>query len=76
MNEEECVSLIQRFCANTVSFIDTDAEPIILEGIAYVWQRNHEWSDEFTANVIAMLLGNYSAMSEKPPDGDLYESPF
>jgi hypothetical protein len=76
MSDEEAVTNIQRFFANTVSMIDIDSEPIILEGIAYVWQRNHEWSDDFTASVIALLLGNYSIKTERPPDEDLYENPF
>lgn len=76
MNDEEVVRRIQRFYANAVTVIDTDAEPIILEGIAYVWQRNYEWSEDFTASVIALLLGNYSSKTERPPDEDLYENPF
>jgi len=57
MSDEEAVTNIQRFFANTVSMIDIDSEPIILEGIA-------------------LLLGNYSVKTERPPDEDLYENPF
>lgn len=76
MHEEDFVTEIQRFFANSVSLIDFTAESVILEGMAYVWQRNYGWSEDFTATVIALLLSNHAGTVERPPDEDLYENPF
>lgn len=73
MNEaEQSVVVIQRFVSKTLMIIAPHNEPIVLEGLAYVWQKNHQWSDQFTATVIAMLIGNASPDIEKPP----YEEEF
>jgi hypothetical protein len=76
MNTHDVVEEIQRFIAKSITWIDLAAEPIVIEGIAYVWQRNNEWSDEYTATIIAMLLGNFAPSFEEAHDSELYENPF
>lgn len=70
------VIYIQQFLAKSITWIDLSAEQVIIEGIAYVWQKNHEWSDDFTATVIAMLLGNAAPLFDASDDHDLYQNPF
>jgi hypothetical protein len=76
MTDVEAVIQIQNFLANSIQVIDFESESIVIEGIAYVWQRNNSWDDEFTATVIALLLGNAAPLFERPPDADLHDSPF
>lgn len=60
------VVAIQQYVAEHIIGLSQEGEPSVLEGLAYVWQKNHKWSDEKTACVIAMLLGNVSPTFEKP----------
>jgi hypothetical protein len=78
MNEDFAVEQIQKFVSKTISWLDIRAngEYVVLEGLAYVWQKNHEWSDIQTANVIAKLLGNYSTYIEEHHNHELIQHPF
>lgn len=76
MDIYNAVEHIQRLIAKSITWIDLATEPIVLEGIAYVWQKNYGWSDEYTATVIAMLLGNFAPSFEEAHDSELYENPF
>jgi hypothetical protein len=78
MSEAEAgVVEIQRFVSQTLMVIAPENEATVLEGLAYVWQKNNQWSAELTATVIAMLLGNVSPTFEKPPhEEELRNSPF
>jgi len=76
MTEIDAVMEIQHFFAQSISVIDFQAEPTILVGLAYVWQRNHQWDEDFTATVIAMLIGNVNPLIDRPHDEDLYTNPF
>jgi hypothetical protein len=76
MTDIEAVIQIQNFLANSVQVIDFESESIVIEGVVYVWQRNNGWDEEFTATVIALLLGNTAPLFERPPSERLHDSPF
>lgn len=72
----DVVVQIQQFLSKSVMWIDNSSEHIVIEGIVYVLQKNHQWDDLFTATVIAMLLGNIAPLIDEPHDAALYENPF
>lgn len=78
MSPEDAVQQISVFVSKTISWIDIHAngDYIVLEGLAYVWQKNYHWSDDFTATVISMLLGNFSVDLEEHHNQELIELPF
>lgn len=78
MSTHDAVKQISRFVSKTISWIDIHAngDYVVLEGLAYVWQKNNDWSDEFTATVIAMLLGNFACDIDEHHLQELIDVPF
>jgi hypothetical protein len=78
MTEKEAVEQISCFVSKTISWINIheNGEYVVLEGLAYLWQKNHHWSDEFTADVVAMLLGNFAFDIDEHHNHELIELPF
>lgn len=72
----DVVVQIQQFLSQSIMWLDNSSEHIVIEGIVYVLQKNHQWDDLFTAMVIAMLLGNVAPLIDEPHDAALYKNPF
>jgi predicted nucleic-acid-binding protein len=72
----DVVVQVQHFLSKSIMWADISSEHIVIEGIVYVLQKNHQWDDLFTAQVIAMLLGNVAPLIDEPHDAALCKNPF